>query len=126
MVYTASRLWMKYASIAIYSTPCIVGDTESTGLAAEETSKEGGAENCINYNIDLMRPSLNLLDGLIWFIIIFSLLCDILCYKYRHLANIFIYLQIFHLTVTRIVPNVESESYKDQFTQFAYTFLALN
>ena len=48
-------------------------------------------KKCIHYNIDLMNPIIEVLHGLTWFLIIFSLIIDILCYKYRHLARFYIY-----------------------------------
>ena len=57
--------------------------------------------------MELMKPTLDLCNGLIWCVPIVALLLDILTYKYRNLANCFLYVQIIHFTLSRMVPNTE-------------------
>ena len=74
-------------------------------LGIEDDGKSWNS--CIHYNIDLMKPSVEILHGVVWFLIILSLVLDIGCYKYRHLAQYYIYYQFIHLTVARMLPNPE-------------------
>ena len=74
-----------------------------------------------------MNPIIiEVLHGLTWFLIIFSLIIDILCYKYRHLARFYIYYQFIRLIVVRMLPNVEGAVLAIQPLQFSMMFGAFN
>ena len=83
---------------------------EQTKYYAERGVEDVGDNwgTCIHYNLDLMEQSIDFLDALVWILIISAAIVDILCYKYRHLARYYMYYQMLHITITRMIPNSQS------------------
>ena len=112
---TITRIGMKLLSLAIYQKPdCIIRhkQTESDAMEQQKFYAELGVEDdgqawgrCIHYNLDLMEQSIDYLDAFVWILLISAFIVDILCYKYRHFARYYMFYQMAHLTVTRMIPN---------------------
>lgn len=76
--------------------------------------------------MDLMGNYVIVLKVLLWGTLGVLLILDILCYKYRHLAQYYLYIQFFHLTFIRMMPNAEGQYISVQPIQYAYVFTGLN
>ena len=59
--------------------------------------------------MDLMEDYITILRVLLWGTLGLLLLLDILCYKYRKLAQYFLYIHVFHLIFIRMLPNAEGQ-----------------
>ena len=127
IIFTVTRIFMKVMGQGIYEMPCIIGDESSnpSELVVDADITSDSSHVCINYNIEMMRPSITVIDGMVWFLLFFALLLDILCFKYRYLGNGFIYIHIVHMVLTRMLPNPETDSYGTQPIQFGFAYVAL-
>ena len=93
-------------------------------LGVEDDGQTWGS--CIHYNLDLMEQSIDYLDAFIWILLISAFIVDILCYKYRHLARYYMFYQMAHLTVTRMIPNPGNDINWKFKTQLVYAYGAIN
>ena len=80
---------------------------EQTKYYAELGVKDEGENwgSCVHYNLDLMGKSVDIIDAVVWILLLLNLILDILSYKYRYLAQYCIYFQTANYSLTRMVPN---------------------
>ena len=136
ITFTLSRFVMVYKGLGIYRTPdCIINAPKAESDAYEqekfykEQAKPGDLENwdsCIHYNLDLMGDYITIFRVLLWSTLGLTLLLDILCYKYRKLAQYYLYIHVLHLIFIRMLPNAEGQYISVQPVQFGYVFFGLN
>ena len=72
-----------------------------------------------------MAPIMPFVTICIWVLIGVTLIIDILCYKYRRLASVYIYLYLLKIILPRLLPNPEAQPYKTPFN-FAFVMAAYN
>ena len=109
---------MKAMNNGVFKKPCIIGYDEPDDALQDDGSP------CIAYNMELLGSSVGVLDAIVWLLLILGLIMDVLCYKYRYLANAYIYLNMAYYLMSRMVPNSEAAAYENQPFQMGYITMA--
>ena len=77
-------------------------------------------ENCIGaYNTTIMDPMEPSMRIILFILIIAGLFLDILCLKYRSIANAFIYLECAIRVIAMLIPNYANY----QYTALVYIYM---
>ena len=93
--------------------------SDNIALDGEEHEKD-----CVgNYNSDLMDPPEYNLRMLLKTLVFVGIIIDLLSFKWRRLANAFIYLECFTRIVASLIPNFASYEYTD--IEYVYLFFLI-
>ena len=79
----------------IHDRPCIIGEPNTINEIDE---------SCIEYNLDMLQIE-SYLNVIYSILLLISVVFDILCYKYRSIANYYLYLNVLMNTIISIIPN---------------------
>ena len=92
---------------------CSVDNVKATSATSTKAEKVVAADQsqCIkDYNIEMVEPVYDACIVAIWTILLFSLLINILSYKWRNLTNLAFYLEGLQHMITLMIPSVEFQT----------------